>query len=58
MLEAWLTGSGLEDLRDPGAAYRSVTAEDVLDVAQRNLDPAQRSEGIVRGSGVRLTVAG
>jgi zinc protease len=52
MLEAWLIGNGLEDLKDPGAAYRSVTAEDVLEVARRNLDPELRSEGIVRGSGV------
>jgi zinc protease len=58
MLEAWLIGQGLEDLKDPGAAYRSVTAEGVLEVARRNLDPEQRSEGIVRGSGVKSPVAG
>jgi hypothetical protein len=46
-------GNGLEDLRDPGAAYRSVTAQDVLQVAQRNLVPELRSEGIVRGSGLK-----
>jgi zinc protease len=55
MLEAWLIGTGLEDLRDPGAAYRSVTAEAVLHVAQRHLDPALRSEGIVRGGAVKST---
>jgi predicted Zn-dependent peptidase len=58
MLEAWLIGGGLDDLKDPGAAYRSVTAEDVLEVARRNLDPQQRSEGIVRGTGIRSTVGG
>ena len=58
MLEAWLIGNGLEDLRDPGSAYRSVTPEQVLEVAQRNLDPEQRSEGIVRGSGVKATAGG
>ncbi|HET6837775.1 MAG TPA: pitrilysin family protein [Gemmatimonadales bacterium] len=58
MLEAWLIGNGLEDLKDPGAAYRSVTAEDVLRVAQRNLDPELRSEGVVRGSGVTSPVGG
>ena len=58
MLEAWLIGGGLEDLKDPGAAYRSVTAEDVLEVARRNLDPQQRSEGIVRGTGIRSTIGG
>jgi zinc protease len=51
ILEAWLIGNGLDDLRDPGAAYRSVTAQDVWEIARRNLDPEQRSEGIVRGSG-------
>ncbi len=58
ILEAWLIGNGLEDLRDPGAAYRSVTAEHVLQVAQRNLDPELRSEGIVRGSGVKPPAGG
>jgi zinc protease len=53
ILEAWMIGNGLEDLRDPGAAYRSVTAQDVLQVAQRNLVPELRSEGIVRGSGIK-----
>jgi zinc protease len=58
ILEAWLIGNGLEDLRDPGAAYRSVTAEQVLQVAQRSLDPELRSEGIVRGSGVKPPAGG
>jgi zinc protease len=51
ILEAWVAGSGLEDLQDPAAAYRAVTAEDVLRVARRSLDPAQRVEGVVRGTG-------
>ena len=58
ILEAWLIGNGLDDLRDPGAAYRSVTALDVLQVAQRNLDPELRSEGIVRGSGIKPPAGG
>jgi zinc protease len=58
ILEAWLIGGGLEDLKDPGAAYRSVTADAVLEVARHNLDPERRSEGIVRGSGVKTPVAG
>lgn len=57
MLEAWLIGNGLDDLEDPGAAYRSVTAEEVLRVARDNLNPLQRAEGIVRGTGIRLPVA-
>ncbi|HEX5963347.1 MAG TPA: insulinase family protein, partial [Gemmatimonadales bacterium] len=57
MLEAWLIGNGLEDLEDPGAAFRAVTAEAVLEVARRNLDPSRRAEGVVRGTGVREPVA-
>ncbi|HYF38352.1 MAG TPA: pitrilysin family protein [Gemmatimonadales bacterium] len=58
ILEAWLVGNGLEDLKNPAAAYRSVTAAEVLQVAERYLDPALRSEGIVRGSGVTSPVGG
>jgi zinc protease len=58
MLEAWLIGDGLTDLEDPAAAYRAVTPEDVLQVARENLDPAQRAEGLVRGSGVRPPAGG
>lgn len=58
MLEAWLIGNGLDELKDPGAVYRSVTPEQVLEVAQRNLNPEQRSEGIVRGGGVKATAGG
>jgi zinc protease len=58
ILEAWLIGNGLADLEDPGAAYRAVTAEDVLRVARGNLDPSRRAEGIVRGTGVSSSVAG
>ena len=51
VLEAWVAGSGLGELRDPAAAYRAVTAEDVLRVAQASLDPRRRVEGVVRGTG-------
>ncbi len=53
VLEAWLVGSGLEELEDPGAAYRRVTAQQVQDVAAAYLRNLTRAEGIVRGSGVR-----
>ena len=49
MLEAWFSGDGLEELVDPAAGYRLVTAEAVRDVAARHLDPARRVEGVVRG---------
>jgi zinc protease len=58
ILEAWLIGNGLADLEDPGADYRAVTAEAVLRVVQRSLDPARRAEGIVRGTGVSFLVSG
>jgi predicted Zn-dependent peptidase len=51
ILEAWVAGSGLAELEDPAAAFRAVTAEDVLRVAQASLDPERRVEGVVRGTG-------
>jgi zinc protease len=51
ILEAWIAGSGLAELADPAAAYRAVTAGDVLRVARGSLDPARRAEGVVRGTG-------
>ena len=58
ILEAWIIGNGLVDLEDPAAAYRVVTADDVLRVVEGNLDPARRAEGIVRGTGVSSPIAG
>ena len=58
ILEAWLIGDGLVDLENPAAAFRAVTAEDVLRVARENLNPSRRAEGIVRGSGVRPPAGG
>jgi zinc protease len=51
ILEAWVAGSGLGELADPAAAFRGVTAADVLRVAAASLDPARRVEGVVRGRG-------
>jgi zinc protease len=51
ILEAWVAGTGLHELQDPAAAYRAVTAEDVLRVAAASLDPGRRVEGVVRGTG-------
>jgi hypothetical protein len=51
-------GNGLMDLEDPAGSYRAVTAEEVLQVARQNLDPARRAEGVVRGSGLRTRVGG
>ncbi len=52
ILDAWMAGRGLEELDDPAAPFRSVTAEDVLRVAAL-LDPERRAEGVVRGTGAK-----
>jgi len=58
ILEAWVSGNGLSDLNDPGAAFRAVRAEDVLQVARRRLQQSQRAEGVVRGNGLSSPVGG
>ncbi|MEO8226359.1 MAG: pitrilysin family protein [Gemmatimonadota bacterium] len=50
ILDAWLIGEGLDELVDPAAGYRGVTADAVRAVAQRMLDPDIRAEGVIRGS--------
>ena len=50
ILDAWLEGAGLEELADPGAPYRAVTAAAIRAAAERYLDPEGRVEGIVRGT--------
>jgi hypothetical protein len=47
--ESWLMGTGLEELADPAAGFKLVTAEAVRELAKRYLDPDLRVEGIVRG---------
>jgi zinc protease len=58
ILEAWINGNGLDDLNDPGAAYRAVAAGDVLRVTQQYLRQSQRAEGVVRGSGLSSPAGG
>jgi zinc protease len=50
MVEAWLIGTGLEEISDPGRPYRGVSAESVRQIAEEFLVPAARAEGVVRGS--------
>jgi zinc protease len=45
--DAWLFGRGLEELEEPAARYRAVTADAVHRLARRMLDPAHRAEGVV-----------
>jgi len=58
ILEAWLIGNGLGDLENPAAAFRAVTEDDILRMAERYLRPSARAEGVVRGSGVSSPIAG
>jgi zinc protease len=51
MLDAWMFGAGLHELTEHDARIRSVTAEEMREVARRYFDPARRVEGIVRGVG-------
>jgi len=48
----------VSDLKDPGAAFRAVSADDVLRVVEGNLRMAGKAEGVVRGSGFNASVAG
>ncbi|HET7041858.1 MAG TPA: pitrilysin family protein [Gemmatimonadales bacterium] len=50
IVEAWLAGEGLEELRAPWERYAGVTADDVMRVAAAGFDPVRRAEGVVRGS--------
>jgi len=45
--DAWLFGEGLDELAEPAAPYRAVTAAAVHELAHRVLDPALRAEGVV-----------
>jgi predicted Zn-dependent peptidase len=51
IVDAWMLGQGLDELEDPAAPYRSVTAEEVWRVARESLRPERRAEGVVRGTG-------
>jgi zinc protease len=50
ILDAWLVGRGLEEMEDPAAAYRQVTADAVQEVAAEYLTGGRRAEGVVRGT--------
>jgi zinc protease len=49
LVDAWFAGEGLEELIDPEARYRAVTAEMVMEMAGRFLRPELAVEGVVRG---------
>jgi zinc protease len=49
MVDAYLLGTGLEEIEDHAARLSAVTAADIQAFAQAALDPTLRVEGIVRG---------
>jgi len=58
ILDAWVSGNGLEDLIAPAAAFRAVSQEDILRVAARCLQPSRMAEGVIRGIALNSPVAG
>jgi zinc protease len=53
MLDAFVLGSGLEELEEFPARVRRVTVKEIQEFARRYCDPERRVEGIVRGVGNR-----
>ncbi|MBK8248311.1 MAG: insulinase family protein [Gemmatimonadetes bacterium] len=49
MLDAWVHGTGLEEMADVPAQLARVTSADILELARACFDPDRRVEGIVRG---------
>ena len=58
ILDAWVSGNGLEDLIDPAAAFRGVGQDDILRVAARCLQPSHLAEGVIRGIALSSPVGG
>jgi zinc protease len=50
MVDAWLFGTGLHELRDFAARIAEVSADDIMRLARRYFDPDRRVEGVVRGT--------
>lgn len=51
LVDAWLYGSGLEELDGFEARVRAVTPQAMRELAREHFDPDRRVEGIVRGRG-------
>ena len=49
LLDAWLVGTGLDELEDPTGGYRAVSREDLRALAEACLAPDLRAEGIIVG---------
>ena len=50
VVDAWLAGTGLEEIDAFESRVRAVTAEEMRDLARAHFDPDRRVEGIVRGA--------
>lgn len=50
LVDAWLFGEGLRERHEEVARIASVTAADVLRMAQASFDPTRVAEGLVRGT--------
>ncbi len=51
MVDAWMLGTGLSELKEHDSRIAAVSAADVQRVAREYFDPARRVEGVVRGVG-------
>lgn len=49
ILEAWMHGTGLDELAAVPGQLAAVSADDILTLARTYFDPARRVEGVVRG---------
>jgi hypothetical protein len=50
ILEAWMAGEGLDELADPGSAFRGVTADAVRALASESFAGGRRVEAVIRGA--------
>ncbi len=55
LVDAWLYGTGLEELDGFAERLRAVTPEGMRALAREHFDPDRRVEGIVRGRGAAVT---
>ena len=49
LADAWLVGTGLDELIDPARGYRAVTPAAILQLAEQCLEPSLAVEGVIRG---------
>jgi zinc protease len=57
IVDAWLFGTGLQELQEHSARVTAVSADDIMRLADEYFDPDRRVEGIVRGTGVDVRSA-